>query len=1196
MQKQTVIPIGVISHGDGISIIRLAQQYNKALLNLDLFSHMFVFLNEAGRITYRITRVIHVDEKHGVVIVGKLDVPENTVIYDIKAYIPCEDRVQYAVSREEAPVVFDESRMGSILAIPMPALPEADLLLTYIGTYAYNEQKQQEQIVFEKAFDLTTVASCEYLRLLWWFDRFDRKELRRTLQVHLPYENAPKSGVFATRSPVRPNLIASTIVKVIHQDSDKYILNIRGFDGFHGSHIFDVIPYDAAVENIQNLYVPPYLEHWPEYVQFADTKEVNVDSELSAADAEILQRMIHHEPGAFQALEPGSNGKAKKGFISIIGASENNLKNVSVDIPQNQLTVITGVSGSGKSSLAFDTLYKESQHQYIDIMGGDRNGSVMKPDVQQITGLMPAVSIEQKNLGNNPRSTVGTVSGIENQLRLLYATIGTRHCPVCHRAIKAMPEYEIIRLLNHLASEKNVWIYPFSMEEMVCKYSGASKMVQDFLQKGNGAVVVNIDRQKNFMLQTKEYCYHCNRIFFDMTQSMFSANNPDYMCPACKGLGTIMTPDERMIVHNPDISILDGASRLWGNLRKYIEKPSANWMKGQVVALAIEMNVDLETPYKYLPEDFRYQLMHGSDGREVSYEYDKGGRKGIITRPVEGAYNIITRLLSNTTSSNIGMAEGFLKASACSVCRGERLNTESRLVTIDSVRYPVSANMNILALKVWIQKLMDTLPGYKRETTLHLLAGISARANRLIDLGLSYLSLDRSITTLSGGEGQRLRLASQFNNRLSNILYVLDEPSMGLHAVDYQSLVEKLKELCAKDNTVVVVEHKKDIIQSADFIIDVGPGAGKYGGEIVACGTVEEIKNAPDSVTGRYLQDSSFVMQSTAFDMDNSDVIVLTGARCNNLKNINVAFPKNSFICVTGVSGSGKTSLVSQTLSSAMMNRLGKGISEVGEYDSIEGLEDIAEVVHINQASIGRTPRSTPATYTGLFDFLRDIFAKTPEAKERGYQKDHFSYNNKSGQCPACKGMGKVQHKMGFMEDIWTICTACHSRRYKSEILEVYYKGYNIADVLEMEVSEAIAVFTENKKLAKILSVLMDVGLGYIKLGQSALTLSGGEAQRIKLAKGLSQSKTSGSLYVLDEPTTGLHLEDIGKLIEIIKKLRKTNTVIAIEHNLQFISQADYVIDMGPVGGDLGGYIVATGSPYEVMHNANSITGKLLGA
>jgi excinuclease ABC subunit A len=408
-------------------------------------------------------------------------------------------------------------------------------------------------------------------------------------------------------------------------------------------------------------------------------------------------------------------------------------------------------------------------------------------------------------------------------------------------------------------------------------------------------------------------------------------------------------------------------------------------------------------------------------------------------------------------------------------------------------------------------------------------------------------------------------------------------------------LIEKLKELCAQDNTVVVVEHKKDIIQSADYIIDVGPGAGKYGGEILACGTVDEIKNAEHSLTGKYLLSSSLDIKPAAFDIENSDVITLTGARCNNLKDIRVNFPKNCFICVTGVSGSGKSSLVSQTLSPAIMNRLGKGVNEVGEFDSIEGVQDIQEVIHVTQSSIGRTPRSTPATYTGLFDFVREEFSNTPAAQEQGYQKDHFSYNNKSGQCPACNGMGKIQHKMGFMEDIWTTCSACHGKRYKNEILEVTFNGYTIADVLEMEVSEAIPVFTENKKLVKILAILVDVGLGYIKLGQSALTLSGGEAQRIKLAKGLSQSRTNGSIYVLDEPTTGLHLEDIGKLIMIIRKLSRTNTVIAIEHNLQFISQADYIIDMGPVGGDSGGYIVAAGSPYEVMHNESSITGKLLG-
>ncbi len=983
MEKQTVLPLGVICHEDGVSVIRLSRQYHKALLNLHQFSHMLVFHNKEDRVAYQITQVVQVDEGHGFVIAGKMDVPNTTVVYDIKPYMPCEDRVRSAVCLEEKTAVFDQSRLTDIIAAPMPGIPDADLPITYIGTYHYHEQ---EQIQFSADFDLVGIESCEYVRVLWWFDRFDRTELRRTLQVNPPYENAPKSGVFATRSPVRPNLIASTIVKVMNCDMGNNSLNIRGFDGFQGSNIIDVIAYDAGKENVQSLYVPPHLEHWPQYVEFADEKSFSDAATLSAADAEILQRMTHDEPGTRPLPEAVSAEGPKKGYISIIGACENNLKNISVDIPRDQLTVITGVSGSGKSSLAFDTLYKESQHQYIDIMGSDRDGSVIKPDVRQITGLMPAVSIEQRTLGNNPRSTVGTVTGISNQLRLLYASIGTRHCPVCHRAIKALPEYEIIHLIDKLAREKNITLQPFSMEEMVCAYSGDSEMIREFIQKGNGAIVINVDGQEDFLLQTKEYCYHCSRIFFDMTQSMFSANNPDYMCPACKGLGKTLTPDERMIVHNPDVSILDGASRLWGNLRQYIKKPSANWMKGQVVALATEMNIDLELPYKDLPADFKHQLMHGSEGREVSYEYDKGGRKGMITRPVEGAYNIITRLLSNTTSTNIGMAESFLKETICPTCHGERLNTESRLVTIDSVRYPDAASMNILQLNAWIQKLIDTLPGHKLEATRHLLTGIITRANRLIDLGLPYLSLDRSVTTLSGGEGQRLRLASQFNNALSNILYVLDEPSMGLHARDYQSLIEKLKELCAKDNTVVVVEHKLDIIRSADFVIDVGPGAGKYGGEIVACGTVEEIKNAEQSVTGKYLHSSDFDIKPAACDVKNREVIRITGARCNNLKQVTAVFPKNCFICVTGVSGSGKSSLVSQTLSPAMMNRLGKGVSEVGDYDTIEGLQDIKDVIHVTQSSIGRTPRSTPATYTGAFDLVRDEFASVSAFSKRSFQ------------------------------------------------------------------------------------------------------------------------------------------------------------------------------------------------------------------
>lgn len=1192
MEKQTLVPIGAVTHYGRFSVLKIQDKYKGALLKLDTFSHMLVFTNQNNKVAYYLACITKVYMDKGIVITNCLSIPDNSVIYDIKPYIPCEDRVETKTYANIKPAEFCESRLDNIDIEKLP-INEVEIKIRYVGKFKFDNS---QNIIFNQNFNISKIKSSKYVRLLWWFDRFDQKEMRKTTQVNPPYENAPRTGVFATRSPVRPNLIASTIVKVLGCDIQKNTLYIQGFDGYVGTNIIDAIAYDASKESIKEVLVPPYLAHWPKQVAFPDESVAENDLELATADADILTNMTKDTDIYPKEDNVQSGKKPQKGCISIIGASENNLKNITVHIPKNKLTVITGVSGSGKSSLAFDTLYKESQHQYMDVMGSDSNTVGEKPDVEEITSLMPAVSIAQKSLGNNPRSTVGTITGISPQLRQLYALIGTRHCPHCRRPVKAISEGEIVHVLNKISQNNQVNIYPFSMKEFVCEYSGDEREIHECLDKGKGAMVVELNATDVFMLQTKEYCYHCDRIFFDMSASMFSSKSSEYMCPACKGLGEILKPNEDLIVHNKDISILDGASRLWGNLRKYKEKPNANWIKGQVLALAKEMGVDLEKPYKDLPVEFKHQLLHGSDGREVTFEYKANGRNGVITRPVEGALNIINRLISNTTSTNIAMAESFMKKTKCEKCNGEKLVTESRMVTVDKVRYPEAVSMSIEELRGWVQKLLKSLPKHKLIIVETLLESIANRLGRISDLGLSYLTLARSASTLSGGERQRVRLTSQFNNALTNILYVLDEPTMGLHPKDYMSLIDKLKELCQRDNTVVVVEHKKDIIRSADYIIDIGKGAGKYGGDVIAAGSVDAICKSKESVTGKYLNAAEMDIKENKFDINCRDTICLKGARGNNLKNINVSFPKKCFICVTGVSGSGKSSLVSDTLCPAILSRLGKSTESIGEFEAIEGIEDVSDVISITQSPIGRTPRSTPATYTGVFDLIRDEFARTDQAKACGYQKEHFSFNSKSGQCPVCKGMGKVQHKLGFMDDIWTTCSVCKGKRYKNEVIKIKYKGHSISDILDMEVREASVVFSNHKKIIKILSTLIDVGLGYIKLGQSAVTLSGGEAQRIKLANGLRNAQTNHCVYILDEPTVGLHFDDISKLNNIIDKLSKSNTVIAVDHNMGFVRKADYIIDMGPDGGQSGGQIVASGSPYELMCNEKSKTGEMLKA
>jgi excinuclease ABC subunit A len=682
-----------------------------------------------------------------------------------------------------------------------------------------------------------------------------------------------------------------------------------------------------------------------------------------------------------------------------------------------------------------------------------------------------------------------------------------------------------------------------------------------------------------------------------MTPSMFSYNHPDYMCPVCKGLGEEMEVDKELIISNPELSLLDGASKWWGDLRKYSKNMNANWMKGEVFALADDMGIDLEKSYKLLPESFKNQILYGSNGKKVKLIYEnKNGRKGEIERPAEGAVNTIKRLFKDNNGETAKkMINSFMRRTRCSSCHGERLNEEGRLVSILKKRYPDAVKMNISELQQWLDYLCESLPKEKLDKVYLIINDLKSQLKKLINVGLSYLALDRSISTLSGGESSRIKLASQFNTSLTNILYVMDEPTMGLHPSDYQFLIQTIKDLKDVGNTIIMVEHKRDIISQADYIIDIGPGAGKYGGEIIAKGTIEEIIHNSSSITGKYLAKDKNILKQRLTKKENGKKIKLSGARLNNLKNIDVSFPLEKFICVTGVSGSGKSSLVSMTLYPAICNALGENVSGALDLDSIKGVEYINKINWVSQQPIGRTPRSNPATYTGVFELIREVFTKKKNAKDLGFKKEHFSFNSKKGQCEVCKGAGRTQVPMHFMPDICILCSHCHGQRYKKEILEIKHKGHSIFDILELSVDDALKLFEDNEKISKILSMLHDVGLGYMKLGQSALTLSGGEAQRIKLAKALYQNNSDNCVFILDEPTTGLHFADIEKLIDIIKKLTdQGNTVISIEHNLDFICHSDWIIDLGPQGGEHGGYVIGEGTPYDLSLNLNSVTGQLI--
>lgn len=1228
-------PIGALTKSHGKQYIRIHSKYCKGLKHLKCFSHALIFIkNDEKALTFCVVKMLNLDESKGVIHIDQMNGKKNTVIYDIKPYFPCEDRIDdnYILEEFEA----NDSMWRKDVSSHMNYKDEATLIDVKDTEDTQDIQSEEiypigkykniygtETITIENKRIYENLKENSFARVIWWFDRFDKATYRKTLLCNPPYENAPQTGVFATRSPVRPNPIATTVVKIIKIDKENNQIEVDGFDGFDNSIILDIILYKPKKERVKAYEVPKWLQHWPKWKSFDEGKSIRRDMEIKISDAERLKALISSDIEIKGKVEAGEkeldNSNEKKSLrkedsICVYNANQNNLKDISVCIPKNKITVITGVSGSGKSSLAFDTIYGESQRQFMDLIfssGASGSEMIEKPNVKQIIGLQPAIAIEQKSLSRNPRSTVGTVTGVSDYVKLLFSTIGTRHCPKCHRPIAALKKAEIKKLLEKCNLKNNLTIRPFSDDKMTKSFKkvlnkrkedldknrALSQAIEKYLELGKGAIEVIIEDEPKMLLQTKQICYHCNHILFEMKPSMFSYNNPEYMCPVCKGLGEKMEVDEALIISSPEKSLLDGASRWWGDLRKHSKNLNANWMKGEVLALANEMNIDLETPYKDLPDSFKKQILYGSKSKEVKLTYEnKNGRKGEIVRPVEGAVNTIQRLFRNNSGKKASkMISPFMRRTKCNACHGERLIDEGRLVSINKKRYPEAMKMTINELYQWLDYISLELPKEKLDMIDSVISDLKMQLEKLINVGLPYLTLDRSIATLSGGESSRIRLASQFNTNLTNILYVMDEPTMGLHPRDYKFLLQTIEDLKKVGNTIIIVEHKRDVILESDYIIDIGPEAGKNGGEIIAEGTVEEIITNSDSITGKYLKAERSNLNKPIAKRENNKQIKLFGAKLHNLKNIDVSFPLGFFICVTGVSGSGKSSLVSETLYPAIEKVLRDEPYRSLEIDNIEGVEHINKINWVSQQPIGRTPRSNAATYTGVFDLIRDVFAKKKISKELKFKKEHFSFNSKKGQCEVCKGAGRIQVPMHFMPDIWISCSQCQGKRYKKEILDVKHRDYSISDILDMSVDDALKVFKDHNKISTILTMLKEVGLGYIKLGQSALTLSGGEAQRIKLAKELYQSDSKNCVFILDEPTTGLHFEDIKRLIKIINKLTdQGNTVITIEHNLDFICRSDWIIDLGPEGGDNGGYVIAEGTPYELSHNLDSITGQLL--
>ncbi len=930
--------------------------------------------------------------------------------------------------------------------------------------------------------------------------------------------------------------------------------------------------------------------------------------------------------------------------ITIKGARENNLKNIDLTIPRDKLVVFTGLSGSGKSSLAFDTIYAEGQRRYVESLSSYARqflGQMEKPDVDYIEGLSPAISIDQKTTNNNPRSTVGTVTEIYDYLRLLYARIGIPHCPKCGKEIKKQTIDQIVDQICELEEKTKIQILAPIVRDRKgehikvlenAKKSGyirvrvdgniydlSEKITLEKNKKHNIEIVVDrlviredIKKRLTDSIETAMHlsdgiiivdangvdlkfsqnfaCEDCHINIEEIEPRSFSFNNPHGACEECTGLGVKLIFDPDIIVPNTELSLAQGAINAsgWNSIN------NNNSMSNSIFyALSEKYNFSLDTPYKDLPEKVKDILMYGTKGEKIDIEWEGQNGYRSYSYSFEGIVNNLERRYKEASDVMKQELEQYMVNVTCKSCKGERLKPEILAVTVNNKNISEITNLSIKDAKIFFDNL--NLNDREKFIGEQILKEINARIGFLVDVGLDYLSLSRTAGTLSGGESQRIRLATQIGSGLVGCLYILDEPSIGLHQRDNDKLLNTLNHLRDIGNTLIVVEHDEDTMKQADFIVDIGPKAGEHGGQVVFAGTYDEILKCENSLTGAYLSGKLNIPIPTERLKPTKNKICIKGAFENNLKKVNVDIPLGLFVCVTGVSGSGKSSLVNQVLYKTLAKELNKAKCKTGKAKSITGLENLDKVIDIDQSPIGRTPRSNPATYTGVFDLIRDLFANTPEAKVRGFQKGRFSFNVKGGRCEACSGDGIIKIEMHFLPDVYVPCEVCGGKRYNRETLEVTYKGKSISDILNMTVEEALVFFENIPKIKEKLQAISDVGLSYIKLGQSSTTLSGGEAQRVKLATELSKRATGKTIYVLDEPTTGLHTYDVHRLINIIKRLVESgNSVVVIEHNLDVIKTADYIIDLGPEGGDGGGTIVATGTPEEIAMCENSYTGKYL--
>ncbi|MBA9026782.1 MULTISPECIES: excinuclease ABC subunit UvrA [Bacillaceae] len=929
--------------------------------------------------------------------------------------------------------------------------------------------------------------------------------------------------------------------------------------------------------------------------------------------------------------------------ITVIGARANNLKNIDVTIPRDKLVVLTGLSGSGKSSLAFDTIYAEGQRRYVESLSAYARqflGQMDKPDVDSIEGLSPAISIDQKTTSRNPRSTVGTVTEIYDYLRLLYARIGRPTCPnhgieISSQTIEQMvdrileyPERTKMQVLAPVVSgrkgthtkvledikkqgyvrvrvdgeildvgediilEKNKkHSIEVIIDRIVIKDGIAARLadsMESALKLGDGKVLIDINGEEELLFSEHHACPYCGFSVEELEPRMFSFNSPFGACPDCDGLGTKLEVDQQLVIPNDELTLNQNALAPW-------ESTSSQYYPQLLKAIADHYGIDMDIPVKDLSTGLLDKILYGSGKEKIYFRYENDyGRLHESYIAFEGVLNNVERRFKETSSDYVrDQMEKYMAQHACPTCKGQRLKKESLSVLIQNKTISETTAYSIEEAVQFFEHL--DLSEKEQAIAQLILREIQERLGFLANVGLEYLTLSRAAGTLSGGEAQRIRLATQIGSRLTGVLYILDEPSIGLHQRDNDRLIETLKNMREIGNTLIVVEHDEDTMLAADYLIDVGPGAGAHGGKIVSAGTPQEVMNDPDSLTGQYLSGKKFIPLPLERRKSDGRYIEIKGAKENNLKNVNVKFPLGTFTAVTGVSGSGKSTLVNEILHKSLAQKLNRAKARPGSFREIKGVDHLDKVIDIDQSPIGRTPRSNPATYTGAFDDIRDVFATTNEAKIRGYKKGRFSFNVKGGRCEACRGDGIIKIEMHFLPDVYVPCEVCHGKRYNRETLEVKYKGKNIADILELTVEEAVEFFENIPKINRKLQTIQDVGLGYIKLGQPATTLSGGEAQRVKLASELHRRSNGRSFYILDEPTTGLHVDDIARLLEVLQRLVENgDTVLVIEHNLDVIKSADYLVDLGPEGGDKGGTIIATGTPEQIAEAEGSYTGKYL--